>query len=85
MNMNQVKPNSTLKTTCTITGRPLVIRAECPALQLRQILRFAEIPSEAPSIAEMRWEKAQAIHSKRQGAIQRREENLFTWNLDIGA
>lgn len=54
-----------LKTKCGVTGRDVILFAECPPLQLKQILRFASTPTDAVAIAESRWKEANRIRKAR--------------------
>lgn len=62
---------------CQVTGRPVILNADCPELHLKQVLRYAETPQDAVWIAEDRYKEAQKLRKQRAYARRARREQAI--------
>jgi hypothetical protein len=65
---------------CSITGRQAVEAFTVPVLQIVQILKAGcRSVGEAVSVAELRWDKAQAIRCSRAAKAERLRHDNLAW------
>ena len=74
-----------INTHCKVTGKPVLLYAECPALHLRQVARYAATGQDAVAIAEDRYKQSVIIRKERsrKREVKQAEQAAISieWNL----